>query len=169
MYYPAKVAADLGGSSAVNMLNVAASGDSTSRILSEGTSQVDLHYYPDFVHNIAIIWAGTNDFYLYGLTASQILQNISTWCLARRAMGFKTIVLTLHPEGRSPSYMAMRAEFNASLIANHDFCDAVADTTSEVRLDPTNPTYYTDDIHLTQAGYELIAPFVEAAIDSLIS
>lgn len=136
-------------------------------MIAEG-SRIDGYYYADFPYNIAILWAGTNDYWQNGRTAAQIMSDIETWCLARREVGFKTIVLTLHPENDA-GYMAMRAEFNASLLANHDFCDAVADTSGETRLDPLNPIYYADHIHLTQAGYELISPFVDVVINGLIS
>lgn len=170
-YYPAKVLADMGGESALTVRNIAKGGAITPEMIAEGPGQADILYDDRCTHNVAVIWSGTND--VVGdpghRTAQQIYDDIKTWCIGRKAYGWKTIVLTLHPEADS-NYMFARNAFNALLLDDHSFCDAIADTTGETRLVPSDPTYYNvDQTHLVAAGYYLIAPFVEAAINSVIS
>lgn len=164
---PAVVNRLLGGKSAACVRSVATGGETTPQMISQGPSQVDVWYDARFDHNIAVIWSGTNDWTMGG-NAAQTYTDIETWCLARRAAGFDVIVFTLHPEG-NVNYMTFRADFNAALLTDHDFCDAIADTTGEALLVPTDLTYYlSDHVHLTAAGNELVSPYVVTAIQTLL-
>lgn len=152
--------------------NVATGGEKlVSDMIAQGATQVDPLYNSAYQNNIAVIWAGTNDVFADSLTGAQILAGLETWCLARRAVGWKTVVCTMHPvvDG-SGNYDTARGIVNAALLAAPTWCDAVCDSGSDPALDPYDDDIYNqeDHLHLTEfATVSIIAPYLAASIGAL--
>jgi hypothetical protein len=123
-------------------------------------------------NSICVFWAGVNN---SGSTAQQIHDLIKTYCLARKAAGWRVLVCTeidaqdaarLADDWHASKYQAL----NALLLADYtDFADGIADLGANVNLqDATNLTYYNaDKVHLTAAGYTVVAGVVGAALAAM--
>jgi hypothetical protein len=59
---------------------------------------------------------------------------------------------------------------NADMRLNYkDYADGLADVAADKRLgDASDKTYYTDGVHMTDAGYAAVAEIVEAAVKRLV-
>lgn len=119
---------------------------------------------------ISFIWGGVND----GVDGQTMYDRLQTYCLARRAAGWKTIVCTeIDAQGAnqiSNGYHATHyLALNILLRADHSFADGFADLGADPRLqDATDVTYYLSDlVHLTDAGYAVVASIVAPVIAAL--
>ena len=130
--------------------------------------------------SIALVWAGTNDLGLSGRTASQTQGYIDTVLAELIKFGFTPVVLTLLPSTSFSSFGAGVTNYNTqaptlntalsdSSYSNGTkaFATVAVHSISEL-ADTTNRTYNADGIHLTEAGYGLVAQAVYAAITSLL-
>jgi len=125
---------------------------------------------------VLICWGGHNDF-AAGVSVDSILQLTATYCAARQAEGWTVIVVTQLPStyaGQPVGLEAMRTAYNDSLRANYPlWADAIIEIDQDSRIgdagdqDDTN-YYYTDKIHLIDAGYAIVADSAQAEVDSLI-
>lgn len=122
-------------------------------------------------NNICVIWAGVND---SANTAQQIHDAIKTYCLARRAAGWRVLVCTeidAQDAGRLANGWTVKYQaLNTLLKADYaDFADAIADLGANANLqDATNTTYFNaDKLHLTTAGYTVVAGIVGAALTGM--
>jgi lysophospholipase L1-like esterase len=104
-----------------------------------------------------ILWCGTNDIH-WQYKAEDILGAVSKWSLARKAVGWKVYVVTLQSVQWNNS---IRNQVNA-LLRDHwkDFADGLIDIAAlpEIGTDDSfnNPHWFSDGIHLTPAGYDLV-------------
>lgn len=123
---------------------------------------------------IDVTWELCNDILLNNLTSTQAYNNYVTYATARRALGEKVIVLTglkrAGVSGWSGANETARLAANALIVADGTNWDGVVDVASISQLqDPTNTTYFgSDQIHLTDAGYALVANNVAPAVEGLI-
>ena len=145
-----------------------------TNILGRG-STVDGYFDSKYAYNIAVLWVGTNDFY-YGQTASQVLTDMQTWCEARQASGFKTVVLTEIPWDRGAGSSAFISDLNDGILAAPAWIDAIADCGNDATLIANWPAWnadgvhFSDGVHPTQLTLETyIAPYVADAIETIIS
>lgn len=134
------------------------------------------------------IWGGTNDLY-FGATAAQVISRINTYVADRLAVGWQVIVLSILPRsapGTPVTFEADRQTVNAALRATYPnataypriytgaspnviFCDVGDDPTIGLAGDETNPVYYSDLVHLTAAGYAIVAgDYVSNAINMFV-
>lgn len=164
-YYSNKLILDLYLTGTSRLTNIAVGGSQIQTDMIGRGATADGYYSSNYYRNIAIIWGGTNDYYTGGRTAEQIYNDLSTWCQARKSAGWETFVISLHPNSNS-GYMSMRAELAEMLDADSSFCDGVIDSGNDPLLaDPSDLQYFiSDGLHLTQAGGELIAPYIESTI-----
>jgi lysophospholipase L1-like esterase len=77
------------------------------------------------------------------------------------------------PRGQSPTFSAARNALNAELRAHwKSFADGLADCAADSTIGPAgaeaDPTYYRDTVHLTAAGYAIVAGVVAAAVRPLL-
>ncbi len=119
--------------------------------------------------DILILRGGTNDI-LFNTSAADLQAGIQSYCTTARAAGFKVIIATITPGGvvpasggtlwYPPAKEAVRLAVNAWIKANWaTWADAIwkLDEVTEL-LDPTDATYYTDELHTnTMAASVLIA------------
>jgi lysophospholipase L1-like esterase len=122
-------------------------------------------------NNILVIMIGHNDLGS-GVTPAQHVAALKTYCLARRAAGWKVVVATITPTTLTGGNTARNAA-NVLIRADASFYDALADTgntatTIGADAAAANATYFYDGIHPTQAGQALLAPIVAAAIATLL-
>ncbi len=157
--------------------NVSSAGDWISSMLNEAVTQVDPLYSPIAYKNICVLWGGCNDFRTKTPkdTVETVYNNIVSYCQARKAVGWQVIVLTLAPDvnGGFTGYEAFRLELNAFIRENYaTFADALADVGNDAIIgqiaNMPNETYWIDYIHMTAAGYAIVADYVKTAIDSLL-
>lgn len=122
--------------------------------------------------NTLIVFFGAND--LLDSSAATFKANLKAFCLARRAVGWKIVLLTVLPHTGNGvggvSFNILRAAANTLIRGDTSFYDALADvgdtgTTMGADAAAVNATYYQDGVHPTTAGHALLAPIVEAAIE----
>lgn len=133
-----------------------------SRILSAiaaESSQLTAAYDATRDANYLIVWAGTNDVSFAGRTPQQAAADMVTACNSAAAWD-KVIACTAIP--REPGYQPSIDAFNAALLA-------VQSPPWDVlcRLDQIQGlTYQADQIHLDEAGQQLVANAIRDAIDA---
>lgn len=130
-------------------------------------------------NDIAVIWAGTNDISVGGRTAVQVYADLVAWATTMRNAGLKVIAVTMIAKNRSadpdPAAIELiRLDYNAlilgeSLFVFDGYANAGALPEFDSIVDTANATYYNADaVHLTNAGYDLIATEIATTIQSLL-
>ena len=144
--------------------NVATGGNTAANVVSQGATEVDTLYQADKI-NRAFLMIGTNNSLIGNNTAvSTIIDDIKTWCIARKARGFLVTVLTV-PIQAGVVNTAKIEEINAELRAQwFTFADELLDIALDPRFqDPTNTRFYDgDQVHLTTEGYEALADLLDS-------
>jgi len=147
--------------------NFALSGSSMVQLQARA-AQVDATFNPRGLR-ILSIFIGAND---GGDGDVTFYNNLKASCLARRATGWKTVVLTLLPQSTSHNpFNTFRNSVNSMIYADHSWCDAIADVASDATFGTdaaaNNTTYYSDGLHPTSTTHNLMAPYVEAAFHAV--
>jgi len=146
--------------------NVALGGDTIQNMVGEAATQVDPLYDPGYDRNIVVLMAGRNDISL-GRTAEQIWGDISTWCLARKALGWKVILHTILPRVVEDHETAW-AGANALIRANWaSVADALCDVASDGIMSQATYENYPGGVHPDDVGYAIIADWVATVICGL--
>lgn len=171
--YPAQVSAHL--SAPAVRANVSTGGQTLAQMITDGPTQVDALFRSANMHNVCVIWGGTNDMF-FGASGATAYSRIVTYCQARRAAGFGVVVLTALPRsdsGTPGGYEAERLAFNASVRSNWaTFADALSDIALDSRIgdagDETNATYFQGDlVHLNSTGTQIAADITYLALRSI--
>ena len=151
---------------------------------SNAALSVDALFKNDGKRHVVVFWGGTNDV-IQGVAASTTYSNIKAYCNARKAAGELVIVFTLQPMGGLAAYETNRQAVNASLRADFptttaytniltgaSYADYLVDLGNDATIGvagaQTNPTYYTDSVHMTDAGYAIVAGLVKNALTLLL-
>lgn len=158
----------------VTFHNFGVGGQTTANMSSDAAVQIDTLYNPA-VKNILIVWEVTNDIG-FNQSISGAITRMTTYCNARRAAGWKVVLLTCIPRGglsvsgqTQPSYDNDLVTANTSLIAGEGvFADKVIDLRSDSRLFAVDPVYYRvgDVTHLNQEGYRIV---VEKIMEKILT
>jgi len=154
------------------IVNVGMSGTTTMDMLERASSNVDSLFNPALATNIAIFNGGINDVRLLDDDPVTIVGRIQKWCLDRRAIGFKVVVMTLTPSSFSEEILdvnAMRKAVNLLIRENHtSYADAIADVGEDAIVgqdgEEANGIYYPDRLHMTAAGYAIKARYAYDAV-----
>lgn len=131
-------------------------------------------------NDIVVFWEITND--AHNLTTdtngTQLYNNVVAYCNQAKNAGAKVVVLTgiaRDMTGYDDANITDRIfACNALIRANYvNFADRLADvaqlTQFDEKADVANTTYYNGDrVHLTNAGYDLIAGVVQTEIEALL-
>ena len=119
--------------------------------------------------NIESILIGANG--LTGADPVTWVASLKSYCQARQTVGWKVVLLTVLPQ-IAPGFNAHRNTANALIRADNSFYDALADIASDPTIGPdaaaSDTTYYYDGEHLTALGDSIVAPYVTAAIQTLL-
>ncbi|MBM3146794.1 MAG: hypothetical protein FJ000_02750 [Actinobacteria bacterium] len=171
--YPAQLMATLPPS--VTWVNVAVSGQTWSQLLADAGTDVDGRYDDRRAANVVVVWAAANDL-ATGFPAQEILDHARRYCEERRQRGFRVIVLTMYPlqpKDVDAEYDQLRREYNELLRAGWPgFADGLVDVAADERLGddsgPQRSAYFLDLVHLTTAGYGVIADRVRPVLLDVI-
>jgi lysophospholipase L1-like esterase len=157
--------------------NFGVSGQTTVQMISDANSQIDGAYDPSKNYNIVVCWEGINDLY-FGATITQAYNNLVTYCLGRKAKGYKVVICTLTPRqntGTPANQETNRLAVNQLILTNwKTFADAVANIGDNIPMglyaSCTNSIYYSssDLVHFTDVGYNIMAGIASTAIFSAI-
>lgn len=164
------------------IINGGVTGRTLATMYADGASAVD----PDYSagqRNIDVIWGGTNDFVVNGSTPAAVYAILQEYCAARRAVGWKVIVVTMisryFPGGNPVSGESIDADkdaYNALIRANWStFADGLADVAANPNLGAdgayANLTYFqADQVHPTQFSITNIeAPIIGGAVNLLLN
>ena len=125
-----------------------------------------------FATSAAVVCCGSNDA-LNGASAATILAGLTAMCGGLRANGLRVVLLTITPrsdaQGAAAGAPATILSVNATLRTSyHGFADVLVDWAADPRLaDSTNPIYFADGVHTTDAGDGVKAQLVRAGLDTL--
>jgi lysophospholipase L1-like esterase len=171
--YPDQTLALLGGESLYKFHNFGFSGAKTYQIAADVATQTDVLYGARYPLNVYALWVATNNLKLAEAVATVYAEYVAL-CEDRRAVGFKVIAFTVLPRHDSVpgGFEADRQSFNTLIRANWStFADALADVAADSRIgdagDDNDATYYSDEVHLTDAGYAVVASITASAIRTL--
>lgn len=129
--------------------------------------QVDATYNSGRSKNIFAIFIGANDINS-GISASTFFNDLKTYCLARKATGWKVIVCTLLPQDLgNPAVNPLRNAINTMIRNDSSFYDVLADTGAESHIGPdaaaSNTALYYDGEHMTSTAQAYFEAVVETA------
>jgi len=131
-------------------------------MLAEARIEVDARYREGADANLCIVQAGAGDI-VAGSEPAPIHDDLSAYCLARRAAGFRVVVVTLLPRSWMDGFEADRQAFNELVRQNWtQYADGLADIAADDRIgeafDNLDQTYYTPDAtHPNAAGCAVMA------------
>ncbi len=179
--YPAQLGALLG--SGWDWYNTGVSGEpigpQTNNVgmIGSAPNSVDPLYRSSRAANVCIIWGGVNDLLgaAYATPVATVEASIQSYCAARRAIGWKVVVVTLPPSnypGTIASYEPNRLAVNAWLRANYaTFADGLLDiggsTPYGQLVDTTADTL--DGLHFQAAGYTVLATMAQPVVQGWVS
>ena len=160
----------------LDMKNLGVGGQTTQMMAADAGAEVDPLYAASRRRNILVCWEGTNDLILGTASpydARQAYRHLAAYCEARQRAGFRVVICTVLPRGRSAAFYEARNALNAELRAHwRSFADALADVAANMTIGAdgaeTDATYYRDTVHLTAAGYAIVARVVAGAVERLL-
>ncbi|MCK9571123.1 GDSL-type esterase/lipase family protein [Candidatus Pacearchaeota archaeon] len=161
--YPETLMASYPG---VYWCSMAQGGDLLAQMTLDGPAQVD-PLLSGAARNVLVFLGGTNDLGGGGRSAAQVESDIEAYCLARKTAGWEIILCTI------PNSLS----FTDNLIVNQwlrahytDFADRLADIALiDELLDASDATHFIDGVHLTDAGYGLVASVIKTTLDGLLA
>jgi hypothetical protein len=175
--WPSQILALLKGNWTVH--NWGKGGQDLAGMSADAASQIDAKINPSALHKIVVAEAPTNSFFYISAgtlsgTAASIYADYKTYCLARRAAGYKVISTTIMPRAAltdpNPSlFESLRVAFNALVRAGAlTFSDAFVDIAADPRFqNPADTVYFADKVHLTVLGLGIFAKHIALGISSL--
>lgn len=127
--------------------------------------------------NVLFVWIGTNDI-TGGATGATTYSALVSYCDARRTAGWNKIyVLTMIQRQPPGSIETQRLAYNTAIRGNGNVdWDGVVDVGADTRFQylagglgtyTYDTMFLSDGVHPTNAGYAIIAQYVDAAIETL--
>lgn len=164
--YPAQLMELLG--SGYKSTNAATTSELVTQMLIDGPAQVDAAKKAGFPVNIAILWGGTNDLNNEPASAATVHSRIFRWHASRQRAGLRTIALTIchrNYVGDIGGINTVIDSLNTLLLADQGGADMIVDVAGNADLlDPDDTEFFHDGLHLTAAGYAIVAGMVASAI-----
>lgn len=160
----------------IDVQHKATSGDMLTRQIKEDISGIKNLYDPSRRDNVVVLWAGTNDLHA-GKSGQELYAQYKQTVSEYKKKGFKVLVLTSAQLGSGPETAQdkQRQIFNDLIRKNGGPWDGVVDIgkmpefSDRSTTAAANSTYYAGDgVHLTKAGYGLVARQVEKALNQLL-
>jgi hypothetical protein len=132
---------------------------------------LDLNYNVARARNVLHVFIGAND--LSNVSAATFVASLKTYCLARRATGWRIILATVLPQ-TTVGFNTVRNTANALIYGDTSFYDYLSDFAADPTVGPdaaaSNTTYYNaDGKHLVAAGHAILAPIVQASIAAALA
>lgn len=145
------------------IFNIGVGGQRLAEMITRDVTAIDPLFDASLDENVLALLAGTNDIGGEGVTGAQCFARLQQWCQERKAAHpWNTRVMTLLAR-TGGAFMSAITEHNALVRAGDPAIDRVVDVGAgspiELALsDSSNLTYYqADGLHLTTAGYGIIA------------
>jgi lysophospholipase L1-like esterase len=160
----------------LEMKNLGVGGQTTQMMAADAATEVDPLFDAARPATVLVVWEGTNDL-IYGVSppydVRQAYENLAAYCRARQRAGFQVVICTVLPRGQSSAFYEARDALNAELRAHwRSFADGLADVGADKTIGAdgaeTNTAYYRDTVHLTAAGYAIVAGVVADAVERLL-
>lgn len=170
--YPSQTVRLLGAYN-IDKRNLGFGGQQLADMLADAEDDIDALLPTGYPRDICVLWGGVNDISA-SAAAEDIEADIETFCSGRQAAGYKVIACTIAPYNSSDEHETLRLTVNTWIRGHYgDFADALADIAAnehfDAKADALDTTYYkVDGIHLTDAGYAIVAGIVKTAIESLL-
>ncbi|MEE4276324.1 MAG: hypothetical protein V2J16_10720 [Thermoleophilia bacterium] len=142
-------------------------------MVAEAEAEVDTWFDSRADVDACIAMPGSADLRA-GRTPAGVYRDVVTYCRARRAKGFSVVVVTLLPRTTPAAFEQLRQRYNRLLRENWvSFCDGLADVAADGRIgdcgDNLDRTYYRKDgVHLTDAGYGVMASVVAPVLSAFV-
>ena len=139
-----------------------ASGARIADMLADAPVEVDARFDGRGDLNLCLVLAGGGDFRA-GVSAASEYAAVRTYCLERRAAGFRVIVLTVLPSDRPETFDVVRLAYNAMVRDQWpEFADGLADIAADPRIGETGDEldrqfYKVDARHPNNAGNTVMA------------
>lgn len=154
----------------VNPISIDAAGGRTAAQVAAGAAAPLATRDTSFTRGVCLVWAGTNALYGGGTAAAAHTSLRSVWAAARAA-GWAVVAFTVLPRsdvGTPVGFEVARQSLNTLIRADTTLYDALADVAANTTIgdagDETNATYYADLVHLTDAGYAIVADIARDAM-----
>jgi lysophospholipase L1-like esterase len=150
-----------------NIINLGVSGHYLQWSLYQ--DQYDSTILNPLAANTAVVFLGTNDISLAGTTPAATHSYLWAHCKRLQQQGWKVVVVTmLDRSGQDANHET----YNNLIRANwRNYADALADAGADPVLGcagcSSNTTYFQDGVHPTQAGQNIVAGYVNNAVNSL--
>jgi lysophospholipase L1-like esterase len=156
-------------------LNLGVPGQTTQMMLADAAAEVD-PLAEGRRGPVLVVWEGTNDL-MYGsdppFAVETAYRRLQSYCRARQRAGYEVVILTVLPREGSAPFEAARTALNEKL---RDGWRGFADGLADVAADPAvghagaefDEAYYRDTVHLTPAGYGVVARRVAEAVRDLL-
>jgi hypothetical protein len=131
-------------------------------MIAEAPTDVDARYRADADLDLCVVQAGGGDF-RHGTPASSVYASLRSYCLSRRAAGFRVVVLSILPCDDPVTFEATRLAFDAMLRSGWtQFADGLADVAADHSIGDTGDDldrqfYAADARHLNNAGNAVMA------------
>lgn len=174
--YPTQLATLLGAG--WNVVNYGVGGQEAWEMSNDATTTVDTQFALSATKCVSVAWEGIIGLRLQ-TPVEVVYAHLVDYCRGRRMVGWQVLVLTVLPSsgtGTPVGFEAARLSLNTLIRTNWaTFADGLVDVTTDARIgdpgDELDTTYYLDEaglhVHLTTAGYAIIAEAVQAAIAAL--
>jgi lysophospholipase L1-like esterase len=144
-------------------------GGQTSQQMVDGFSTRVLPFYDPLFARSALVFFEVRNSSVAGQTAAQIQAQHQAYAALGRGAGFRVFVCTAPGSDGEPKGVGVAGAVNAWIRANwQSFANGFVDLEDAPQFTPSgsvlNPTYYSDGVHLTDAGYAVVAALVRTAI-----
>lgn len=160
----------------VSILNKGVGDQTTINMIADAISDIDALIDEEKL-NILCAWEVGNDIYFNG-SVSQAINNITTYCQARKAAGWNILLLGLSDRIQTTAFGDNPTQYRSKLLEANNImrntyktigANVFIDLGSELRLnDATNLTYFnSDNVHLVQEGNDVVADLVTKGIRRL--
>jgi lysophospholipase L1-like esterase len=157
--------------------NQGTSGDTSAQMIPKADSIIRPLLKPTtYSRNIVVVWEGTNSLNA-GASVQTALADYFELLTRLRSQGWIVVAMTVLPRSQAgvpAGFEAARQTFNTELrksVYIGQMFDALYDVAANPLIgdagDETNATYYGDLVHLTDAGYALVAAGLKAITDVL--
>ena len=167
--FPSLVAASI-TAIAANDQNIAVP---SSTINSGQGTAADGYYDGTKQANVCCVMWGINDL-AGGATAATTKASLKTFCQARQSAGFSVLLMTLLPCNTFTDANSLREAANVLIRADSSFYSVLVDlgdtgTTMGNVSALSDTAKYSDGVHPTYAGNQLLEPAITAGLTTLLS
>ena len=162
--------------SGATVVNKGVNAQQTTQMSADAVTDIDA-LISSSRPNILCVWEVTNDIYYNG-SATTAITNMTTYCQARKAAGWKIILMGVIDRNQTTQGGLTPTQFRAQLtIANDNMRqnfqtiggNVFVDLISDARLqNAADTTYYVGDgVHLTNAGNAVVVQLIMQKINQV--